>query len=223
MAAPDFTGFANGALAFLTALRDNNSREWFADNKKTYETALKKPAEAFSALMADELERLTGAPVKAKIFRINRDIRFSKDKSPYNAHLHLSWTASGAGEGAPAFMFGLSPDYLTAGCGAFAFPPAMLDAWRAAIAGADGEEIARLLDTLGKQGFRQSEPELKRPAAGFAADHPNAALSRHKGLAVWGDFESPDAASDPDILRAALSRFEALLPLWHSLSRLSAR
>ncbi|MFZ2101712.1 MAG: DUF2461 family protein, partial [Oricola sp.] len=85
MAATDFTGFNDETITFLADLKANNARDWFADNKPLYERALKKPAGAFAGLMADELEKLTGAPHKPKIFRINRDVRFSRDKSPYNS------------------------------------------------------------------------------------------------------------------------------------------
>ena len=76
-----FTGFPQDAFRFLAELKANNSREWFEENRQHYETCLKLPAEAFAAALCYELEELTGAAHKSKIFRIHRDVRFSEDKN----------------------------------------------------------------------------------------------------------------------------------------------
>lgn len=218
MPAMDVSGFSDETLAFLAGLKANNSRDWFDANRKTYEAAVKAPAKAFSDIMAGELERLTGAAQKPKIFRINRDIRFSKDKSPYNAHIHISWTPVGGGQGAPSFMFGVSTEYCTVGCGTFEFPKPMLERYRKTIAGARGKELGKMIDGLVADGYRLSEPALKRVPAGFPADHPYAALSLHKGLAVWRDFDGPHSATGPGLMQDCLGHFEKLLPFWRFLS-----
>ena len=217
MPATGFSGFSDETLAFLSGLKANNSRDWFDANRKTYEGAVKAPAKAFSDIMAGELERLTGAAQKPKIFRINRDIRFSKDKSPYNAHIHISWTPVGGGD-APAFMFGVSTEYCTVGCGMFEFPKPMLERFRETIAGAGGKELGQMIDGLVADGYRLSEPALKRVPAGFPAEHPYAALSLHKGLALWRDYEGPRSAAEPGLVERCLGDFETLLPFWRFLS-----
>jgi len=221
MAAPEFTGFTGTTLGFLSGLKADNTRGWFDDNRKTYEVAVKKPARAFSELVAGELESLTGAAHKPKLFRINRDIRFSKDKSPYNPHVHISWLPRDAGDSPPAFMFGMSPDYCTVGCGVFEFSKDALEAYRRAIAGARGDDLGHLLQAFEADGFRRQEPALKRVPPGFPADHPWAELSLHKGIAVWFDFQGPDDATRPDILTRCLERFERLLPLSRFLRALA--
>lgn len=218
MPTQEFTGFTDATLDFLSGLKANNNREWFTEHKKSYEAAVKKPTKAFSDLVAAELEQLTGKPHKPKIFRINRDIRFSKDKTPYNTHIHISWMPVGGGAGAPAFMFGLSTEYCTVGCGTFEFPKPMLERYRETIAGARGEELGQTIDSLVADGYRLNEPALKRIPAGFPADHPRAALSLHKGLALWRDFEGPQSATEPDLMRNCLGHFENLLPFWRFLS-----
>mgnify|MGYP000681030785 CR=1 FL=1 len=121
-------------------------------------------------------------------------------------------------EGAPAFMFGLSTEYCTLGCGTFEFPKPMLERYRETIAGARGEELGKMIDGLIADGYRLNEPALKRVPAGFPADHPRAALSLHKGLALWRDFESSQSATEPDLMRKCLGHFETLLPFWRFLS-----
>lgn len=218
MPAQEFTGFTDATLDFLSGLKANNNREWFAEHKKNYEAAVKKPAKAFSDLVAAELEQLTGTPHKPKIFRINRDIRFSNDKTPYNAHIHISWAGAG---GIPAFMFGVSTEYCTIGCGAFEFPGPVLETWRKTISGPEGARIGGMLDGLADSGFRLSEPALKRVPPGVPPDAPRADLARHKGLAVWHDLEGPAAATRPDIMARVMGHFERLLPVRNLLAGLS--
>ncbi len=99
---------------FLTQLRANNDRQWFEAHKADYEVHVKLPGEAFARALANELEAAMGAPHEYRIFRVHRDVRFSKDKTPYNAHLHISFSPDGGcKEGGPAWMFGLDPDGLT--------------------------------------------------------------------------------------------------------------
>ena len=81
-----FQGFPD-TMAFLADLAANNDRTWFAANKACYERDYRQPAEAFVAELRPRLEALVGGPVIAKVFRIHRDVRFAKDKTPYKAHL----------------------------------------------------------------------------------------------------------------------------------------
>lgn len=84
-----FEGFPGEAQTFLGELRDNNTREWFTAQRARHERLIKAPAEAFVAALAPRLASLAGKPVTGKIFRVHCDVRFSHDKSPYNAHLHV--------------------------------------------------------------------------------------------------------------------------------------
>jgi len=80
-----FPGFPAEAVEFLTALKANNNKAWFEHNKPVYRDHVKAPSEHFAAHMEGVLSRLTGTLMTAKIFRIHRDVRFSKDKTPYKA------------------------------------------------------------------------------------------------------------------------------------------
>ena len=164
-----FSGFTGDAVTFLNNLKSNNNRDWFLENKKTYEAEIKKPAALFASVMSEHLQSLTGQPHKAKVFRINRDVRFSKDKTPYNAHLHISFTPESKLASPPAWMFGLSTEYFTLGCGVFEFDKSALDVFRKNVAGSAGDKLSGLIDKLGKNGIRFSEPALKRVPSGFCA------------------------------------------------------
>ena len=180
-----------GSRTFLVDLKANNSREWFSENKQRYEADLKKPGADFARAFAEELSVRTGVKFKPKVYRIHRDLRFSKDKTPYNAHLHIAAIPTEGGADCPAFMFGLDDAGVTLGLGVFAFTRGGLSIWRDTVAGEKGRDICRLMGELEAQGARFSEEDLKRVPAPFKPEHPHGALLRRKGFAVWRDYADP--------------------------------
>ena len=101
VASPPFSGFSPEAIQFLADLAANNDRAWFQPRKADYERLLKEPLEALVAALAERFEA-RGIPLQAdpkrSIFRIYRDTRFSKDKSPYKTNVGASfpWVAGGS-------------------------------------------------------------------------------------------------------------------------------
>jgi uncharacterized protein (TIGR02453 family) len=211
-----FPGFP-GAMAFLADLKANNDRDWFAAHRDAYDRAIRQPAEAFAAAAAPELEALAGRPVSVKIFRVHRDVRFSKDKSPYNAHLHIGFSlqpSQGAGRPTCGYYFGLEPERLHLGAGTFEFPGRALDAYRAAVADeVHGCALTALMQELERAGFRFGETELKRVPAPFPADHPRGDLLRRKGLAAWLELTDRRLIEGPALIGEVLGVFQALAPL----------
>lgn len=187
MSKDGFGTLVTEARAFLNELKDNNDRDWFKANKGRYDASIRLPAKAFGAVIGAGLEDLTGTPHSTKLFRPNRDVRFSKDKTPYTTHMHILWSP---GPGAPGWFFGVAPDYVTAGCGVMAFDKAQLAGFRARV-DADGAAIAALLDGLTSEGYRLDPPELKRVPPPFPKDHAHGELLRRKSLALWRDVSGP--------------------------------
>ena len=145
---------------------------------------------------------------------MHRDLRFSKDKTPDNSHLHISFIPACAMAAPPHWFFGLETDSLAVGSGIFRFDKARLDNFRERGAGADGSELLALLRALAKDGVRANQPELKRVPAPHGQDHANAELLRRKSLSVWIDFDGPAAALGSDALEACLSAFAKLKPVF---------
>ena len=184
---------SSATIAFLGDLRALNDRQWFEAHRADYEAHVKFPGERFADAVSLRLREATGEAHEFRIFRIHRDIRFSKDKTPYNAHLHISFSPGGSGrKGGPTWMIGLDPDGLTVGAGIFAFSGAQLEAWREYVAGVNGEAVVALFDRLRGSGVRLGEAELKRVPAPYPPDHQHAALLRRKGVTAW--IDCPDAA-----------------------------
>jgi len=101
-----FETLISDARTFYAALAQNNNREWFTENKPMYEAGLKKPAKALLDEIAPRLGGMLDQSVTTKLFRVNRDVRFSKDKTPYTLHLHMIWSPQSNGT-QPAYFFGI--------------------------------------------------------------------------------------------------------------------
>ena len=214
-----FPGFP-GAQAFLEGLAAHNDRDWFNAHKGDYERTIKGPAEAFVACVEPELSKIAGEPVSGRIFRIHRDVRFAKDKRPYNAHLHIAFGAGGrpasrGGEDTPrGWFFGLYPDRAVIGAGGFHFQGAALDTYRAGAADASkGKALEALLGKITKAGYRVEGDQLKRVPAPYASDHPRGDLIRRKSLNAWRDVGDPGQVAGEALLGEVLATFRALTPL----------
>ena len=212
-----FDSFSPEALSFLSDLKANNTKEWFAANKSTYESYVKEPGKQFAGAMSLALRDATGLDHGSKIFRINRDLRFSKDKTPYNAHLHMAFVPKEQEGQPPMWFFGLSPEKLSLGCGVFQYDKQALVAFRSAMAGPKGAELIQLTTGLRAAGLRVGEPELKRVPPGFDKDHPHGEALRRKGFAAWIDVSDPTFAFEPNLVRNAIAFFDQTMPVFRLL------
>jgi len=203
----DFDAIIPTAQDFYTRLSANNTKAWWQDNKDEFDTTLKAPAKALMADVSARLSTLYDAPFKTKMFRPNRDVRFSKDKTPYQTHLHLAWSLSDAQAG-PGWFFGVSPDYIRIGWGWMEFSSSQVGTWRDAVT---LTKIPALLDATGAQ---LSKPELKRVPPGFDKDHAQADHLRRKSLALWVD------ATPTGIVDQMMAHFEAVKPAHAELTPL---
>jgi uncharacterized protein (TIGR02453 family) len=160
-----FAGWSKPALQFFHGLKRDNSKAFFEAHRQVYEEQVRQPMEALLA----EVERDLGPEVEVKIFRLNRDLRFSPDKRPYKEHLGAYLSTAGAGG-------------LYVAIGSHEMAPDQLNRYRDAVAGKEGEKLARTVAALVTQGYQVTEPSFKRVPAGYAADHPRGDLLRCKGL-----------------------------------------
>ncbi|MCL6284467.1 TIGR02453 family protein [Ruegeria sp. 2012CJ41-6] len=202
-----FATLVPDATGFLSDLARNNTRDWFLAHKPTYEDKLKAPAMALLDIIAADLGTGTGT----KLFRAHRDVRFSKDKTPYHTHLHMLWSLPSESGPRPALFFGIGLDYVSVGAGFMGFDKTALPIWRAGVDGAQGAEIAAKLDRLAADGLRIGAPELKRVPAPYDKDHPQGALLRRKALTVWHDLDKAEIANPVTAIRATHQRLAPLL------------
>lgn len=170
-----FTGFPLESIEFFEDLEMNNNRDWFQANKPVYERTCRGPMEALIA----ELEPSFGP---AKIFRINRDIRFSADKSPYKTYIAAHLRGG---------YISLSPNGLYVGGGGYMLSGSALDSYRRAVAAdKSGAELSRIVGALEKKRYEVgSYQQLRSAPKGYPKDHPRIRFLQHKGLHSGRSFE----------------------------------
>ncbi len=180
------------AQSFVNELAANNTRDWFLANKARYDSKLKQPALALLDDMSPHLTALSDLPVVSKIFRPQRDVRFSKDKTPYKTHLHMLWRLETGTRQDVVFFFGIDLDKITVGTGMMEFSKDVLTDWRK-MADMDGAYLTGKIEAVEAKGYARRAPKLKRVPSEYGKDHPHGDLLRHKGLIVTGN---PDPAGD---------------------------
>jgi uncharacterized protein (TIGR02453 family) len=210
-----FEQMVDEARDFFAELKTHNSKEWFAPRKERYKDSIATPAGLFADLIAEDLARLTGKSHAPKVFRIYRDIRFSKDKTPLNTHLHLMWTPEGTDALAPSWFWGLASDYFVVGLGVMNLRGANLTRYRAFV-DRRGDGLQSALDqaaaSFGAEISDWGPEPLKRVPKPYDADHPHAALLMRKALAVSAAM--PADWRDQGVVKATLERIKGLLPVW---------
>jgi uncharacterized protein (TIGR02453 family) len=176
-----FTGFPPAAPAFFAALEADNSREFFTAHKATYDETVKAPFQALFEELSPEFGEI-------KLFRQNRDTRFSKDKSPYKTY------AAGFAGAAPGIgrYVELSARGLLVGGGFHTHGPKQVERYRAAVDADDsGAWLERIVSDLLEAGFETEGQRLKTRPRGIAEDHPRLELLRYKELMVSRRFGTP--------------------------------
>lgn len=204
---PGSESLIDDAMTFTRELRDNNTRDWFRAQKERYETRLKAPALALLEVMRPALKDLTGHDATPKLFRPQRDVRFSKDKTPYKAHLHMLWRLDAGGRQDPALFFGIDPEGASVGIGVLEFGKDVLADWRKML-DLDGPRFAAAIEGAQAQGWRLWEPELKRVPSPFGQDHPQADLLRQKRIVLTRGLPG-----DGPLIPRLTSAYEQTLPL----------
>ncbi|MBM3908877.1 MAG: DUF2461 domain-containing protein [Gemmatimonadetes bacterium] len=233
MTHPAFTGFRPAALTFLRGLRANNRREWFESHRAVYENEVKRPlqtlVEELDVRFATLAPEFVGDP-KSSLFRIHRDVRFSRDKSPYKSHA-ACWIfhrAPGRGvgqtvDGGAGFYFHLEPGASLVAGGLWMPPRPKLQLVRDAIAEAPKAWEGLVLDREFVRrfgGLNEDDPGvlLKRLPRGFAPGHPAERWLRFNSFTVSRALTDADALG-PRLVARVMRDFTVMLPFVRWLNR----
>ena len=212
-------------LKFLKDLRKNNNKVWFDAHRKVYESA-KSDFENFiqkvlemHAKMDPELKELTA---KKCMFRINRDIRFSKDKSPYKTNLGASMDKGGKKSGFAGYYFHCEPGKSFIGGGLWMPSPENLKKVRQEIDYCFDEfnKIITLkkFKSVYKELYKEEEVKLSKIPQGFQKDNPASEFLKMKSWLAIAELKDADITSK-GLLKKTLAAFEALQPLIKFLNR----
>lgn len=217
----EFKGFSNNAVSFFNALLKNNNREWFLSNRKEYEVYVLEPAKSFVMALGERLKKFSSEiravpKVNGSIFRINRDTRFSQDKSPYKNHLGIFlWEGSRPRMECPGFYFQLDTSGILFGGGIYMLSGQELDKYRKAVIDpVSGPELKKIIDDLHKiPGYSLGGKHYKRIPPGYPSDHPNSDFLLFRGLYAGIEEKIPDELFSEKILDYCTKKYKPMIPL----------
>ena len=206
--------FTKGFFKFLTDLAANNDRDWFKENKDRYESVVRQPALQFIADVGPRLEKISPyivadpRPSGGTLMRIYRDIRFSKDKSPYKTHVAFGFDYKVPGNQVhgPGLYLHLAPGQCFAGGGFWRPDNAVLAKVRSAIV-ARPKEWKKVVSKVSVSG-----ESLKRPPAGIAADHEFIEDLKKKDFIASAKFSQSQVCS-PNFISDFAAACKSISPL----------
>jgi len=217
-----FAGIPDDGLAFLEDLEERNTKEFFEPNKRLFRDHLQAP---FEALLAGAAARMEAAGIgvgSPKVFRIHRDLRFSKDKTPYKTNMagYVRHRPDGGPESDTGYYVSFAPSGLYVGGGLYRPARAQLERIRAAVASdIEGRALADLLDAAAGHGLEVGLDPLQRMPKPYSADHPRAHLLRARSLVLGRHHERGPWLVTTEVLDRLVEDWRRIAPLHRWLDR----
>jgi uncharacterized protein (TIGR02453 family) len=227
----EFAGFPADGLQFLKEIKSNNNRQWFQQRKSIYQGSILAPAQNFVEELGERLRLLspglrydTRTNGAGSIMRIYRDIRFSKDKSPYKSHMGIVfWEGSGKKMENPGFYLHFDSDGGNFYSGFHQFPRPFLAAYRRAV---DDKVLARellsALESIERAGeYEVGGEQYARVPRGYDASHERADFLRYKGLWAKSPTISTKDLTSPGLIDLSFEHCRTMLSLHRWLVEVS--
>ncbi len=218
-----FTGFPTNGLEFLVELEKNNDKEWFQAHKQEYLDEVVVPAQAFIMALgeklctiSDEITYDTRASGSGSLMRIHRDVRFSKDKTPYHTRVRIIfWYSQGHRTGGPGFHMGFNHEGGGLYAGQYVFQKPMLMAFREAVLHEKlGPELVDVIDSVKRAGdYEIGGEHYKRVPPGFDPNHERSDLLRYAGLYAHTTDLDPEIIVRPEFVDFCYAHFKNMSPV----------
>ncbi|MBI5582977.1 MAG: DUF2461 domain-containing protein [Deltaproteobacteria bacterium] len=231
MAFPVFKGFPRQTLTFFQNLAQDNSKRWFDAHRREYEDYVLTPARDLVLELGERLKKI--APgivadprVNQSLFRLNRDIRFSPDKTPYKTHLALwFWEGSRPRMECSGFYLHLEPGRLMLGSGIYCFPKDLLEIYRQSVIHPKYGKALRevVAETTRQPNYTLGGQHYKKTPAGFDSRHPNAEFLLYNGLYAGREMPIRPELYTPELIDLCFETFQGMLPLHRWLLALTRR
>ena len=215
-----FPGFPPATFEFLTGIAANNDKLWFDAHRDLYEAGYVEPAKAFVAAIGPRLREISPQlmfepKVNGSLSRVNRDIRFSKDKRPYKTNLNMwFWHGDRKGWVTPGFYISLTPEKIFLGSGMHGMAGEALETFRqSVIHPRSAKALLAAVEMVKAAGpYEIGETTRKKLPRGYEAEGPAAQFllneSLHAGIEMPGE-----AARSPDFLELCVKHFRATWPI----------
>ncbi|MEQ1770617.1 MAG: DUF2461 domain-containing protein [Devosia sp.] len=215
-----FAGFPKQTFDFLEGISKHNEKVWFDAHRDLYEVGYVAPARAFVETLGPKLKTLAPdvqyeAKVNGSMSRINRDIRFTKDKRPYKEHLGLwFWHGDKRQWDVPGFWFELTPKHVQLGVGIYMLHGDALEAYRqSVIHPRSGKALLAAVASVGeKRGYEIGGRTRKLKPRGLDTDPDRADYLLYEGLYVSATLPA-EAASKPRLAELCLKHYAAMWPI----------
>lgn len=215
-----FTGFPKATFKFLEGIAAHNDKAWFEAHRGLYEVGYVAPARAFVEALGPLLANISPgvkyeAKVNGSLQRINRDIRFSKDKRPYKEHINLwFWHGERKDWDTPGFWFSLGPKRVYLGVGIYQFDKSQLETYRqSVIHPRSGTALLRAVAAIGGSGeYELGGRTRKRMPRGFDTTPDRAEYLLYEGLHVGATLPAA-AAAEPGFAAVAAGHFKKMWPV----------
>jgi uncharacterized protein (TIGR02453 family) len=214
-----FTGFGAKTRKFLRDLGRNNEKAWFDAHRAEYEQYYLEPAKAFVEVVGPKLEKF--APnivwdprVNGSIFRVNRDIRFSTDKTPYRDHIDLWFWEGQRRTAVSGFFLRIRDKSIHLGAGSHGFSKELLVSYRRALADEEAaKSLASLTKRLERAGYELGGKTYKKPPRGFASRAVARDLVLHSALWVSAERRSPPELASSRFAAYCAREWKKMAPL----------
>jgi len=217
---PDFTGFSEELPKYFQNLKKYNSKQWFEKHRNNYDEFVLSAARDFVVAMGDRLRKIAPGinaipKINQSLFKINRDVRFSKDKSPYKTNMGIwFWDGRRKRMECPGFYFHFEGQRLLLGAGFYMFPKNLLSLYRDAVVDKKlGPELKKAVKKVSGKGYSVGGQHYKRIPQGYDADHPNAEFLLYNGLHAMREERVPAAFYSEALIDYAFMHYKNMLPL----------
>jgi uncharacterized protein (TIGR02453 family) len=218
-----FSGFSKETINFFSNLEQNNNKTWFDNNRSVYDQHVLPEAQHFVQDMGQKLqseisEHIEAVPrIDKSIFRLNRDIRFSKNKDPYKTHLGIYlWEGQAKKIENPGFYFQLNAREIFYGVGLHIFPRRALMQWRQAVTDdLLGSELEKISAEIRQKNIKYHlmGSHYKKVPHGYAHDHPRVNWLLHNGLAFFYQQKLDETVHHSSLLDFSFNIFKDISPV----------
>lgn len=228
---PVFKGFSQQTLSFFNDLARNNTKMWFDQHKEAYEQQVLSPARDFILALGEKLKKISPGVqadprVNKSLFRLNRDIRFSHDKTPYKTHLGIwFWEGMRPRMECSGYYFHLEAGKLMLGVGLYCFPKDMLEAYRqSVIHPQQGPALNKAIGVIKRKGgYSLGGQHFKKTPHNYDSSHPNADLLLYNGLYTGVELPIPAELFTDTLVDLCFDHYKKMNPLHRWLLALTER
>ncbi len=214
------SGFPEITRSFLSALSRNNNKEWFEKNRIRFDFEFLQPAVQFVIDLGEKLTELSPninaiPKIDKSIFRLYRDVRFSKNKAPFKTNLGLYfWEGSGKKMECPGFYFHIEPKLFFLGAGMYQLTKDQLKKYRELVSDpAKGKELKDIISKLLKNNkYQLGGKTYKKTPRGFDPDYKYNELILHSGIYIYYESKNFDELTKKDPVNFSFTIYKETYP-----------